>query len=154
MPTGPLPKEDAARNKTHEPTIPTTRLPPRGRRGKPPPCPRAYKLKPTGRAWWNWAWKTPQAAAWSTGDLYAIARRAMLEDELHKPTNESLTAAGVLREIRELDDRLGLTPKAMAALRWRILDGGDGSAKPAPKHAAGTSNVYRLPAFDPAAAGE
>jgi hypothetical protein len=28
---------------------------------------------------------------------------------------------GVMREMRELDDRLGLTPKAMAQLRWSIV---------------------------------
>jgi hypothetical protein len=32
----------------------------------------------------------------------------------------------ILREMRELDDRLGLTPKAMAQLRWTIK--GDGEA--------------------------
>ena len=28
----------------------------------------------------------------------------------------------IFREMRELDDRLGLTPKGMAALRWTIVD--------------------------------
>jgi hypothetical protein len=28
----------------------------------------------------------------------------------------------LLREMRELDDRLGLTPKGMAALRWVVVD--------------------------------
>lgn len=28
---------------------------------------------------------------------------------------------GVMREMRELDDRLGLTPKALAQLRWTIV---------------------------------
>lgn len=28
---------------------------------------------------------------------------------------------GVMREMRELDDRLGLTPKAMAQLRWTVV---------------------------------
>lgn len=34
----------------------------------------------------------------------------------------------ICREMRELDDRLGLTPKGLAALRWQIVD--DAPAKP------------------------
>lgn len=37
----------------------------------------------------------------------------------------------ICREMRELDDRLGLTPKAMAQLRWRIGDPGEESAEQA-----------------------
>ena len=28
----------------------------------------------------------------------------------------------IMREMREIDDRLGLTPKGLAALRWKIVD--------------------------------
>jgi hypothetical protein len=114
----------------------------------------------TGSAWWKWAWKTPQAAAWAPGHESLIARRASLEDDLAAlAAVESLdlldvldeeTAAAfkaviqrlaglvggrlaVLREMRELDDRLGLSPKGMAALRWEIV--GD-----APPEAAAKSN--------------
>ncbi|MGD9754564.1 MAG: hypothetical protein AB7W59_26535 [Acidimicrobiia bacterium] len=69
------------------------------------------------RAWWAWAWSTPQAAAWSVGDVVALARRARLEDVLAgDPSNMAVS-----REARELDDRFGLTPKGMAALRWKIV---------------------------------
>lgn len=77
-----------------------------------------------------------------------VARRASLEDDLAALENvrgldafEALTeeeemafrrliqrlsalATGrlaILREIRELDDRLGLSPKAMLAMRWEIV---------------------------------
>jgi hypothetical protein len=71
-------------------------------------------LGTAGKAWWAWAWKLPHACAWSAGDLYVVARRARLEDDARTVTSE--------REMRELDDRLGLTPKGMAALRWRIVE--------------------------------
>lgn len=103
-----------------------------------------------GRAWWRWAWSTPQAAAWDGGALQVVLRRARLEDavvllehfDLGEPPAdpdeladylETLkwviqvlkgAATGVLnvmREMRELDDRLGLTPKAMAQLRWKVV---------------------------------
>lgn len=143
---GPLPNPE--RRRRNAPTIPTTKLPAGGRAGRAPKVPTWVELGKAGRAWWGWAWKTPQAAAWSAGDEPMIGRRAALEDDLaalHKV--EGLDFADVLgaeraadvrdaisrvaalatgrlaimREMRELDDRLGLTPKGLAALRWTIV---------------------------------
>src|SRR4051812_12862603 len=75
---GPLPSPE--RRRRNAPTIPTTSLPASGRRGPVPRVPDGYELGEAGRAWWVWAWATPQAAGWSTGDLYVVARRAALED--------------------------------------------------------------------------
>jgi len=109
---GPLPKAAGQRRRRNAPTIPTTKLPAGGREGQPPKCP--YQLGRAGRAWWTWAWHTPQAAAWSDGDLFALARRARLEDD------SEMGVSARMREMRELDDRFGLTAKGMAALRWEI----------------------------------
>ena len=159
---GPLP--DPNRKRTNAPTIPTTDLPVSGRKGPAPKVPRWCLLGKAGSAWWRWAWSTPQAAAWDAGAVPAVARRASLEDDLAAVADvqsldllEVLEAehlaevrkivtrlAGlvsgrlqVLREMRELDDRLGLTPKALAALRYRIVpdrvddDVEDGGTPPA-----------------------
>lgn len=143
---GPLPNPQ--RRRTNAPTIPTTTLPAEGRSDPPPKIPAYVKLGKTGRAWWRWAWSTPQAAAWALGHEGTVARRAALEDDLGALEQvEGLdftdligdeTLAGdvraavqrvaalatgrlqIMKEMRELDDRLGLTPKAMAALRWSI----------------------------------
>ncbi len=144
MPRGPLPNPQ--RRRRNAPTIPTTNLPAGGRKGAPPECP--LEIADAGARWWAWAWATPQAAAWDDGQLYVIARRAQLEDDVATlDTVEGLDLdlvldaeelvdvrfvvkrlaalvtgrATILREQRELDDRLGLTPKATAALRWRIV---------------------------------
>jgi hypothetical protein len=115
-------------------------------------------LGKNGKAWWKWAWSTPQACAWGTavGLESAVARRAALEDDLRTLDNivDLIDLAGteteviaavrriaamatgrlqILREMREMDDRLGLTPKGMAALRWKVT----GDAAPAP---AGNGN--------------
>lgn len=147
MPRGPLPNPNHRRR--NEPTIPTTALPAGGRRAPAPTPPESADLGEAGVAWWQWAWVTPQAAGWSAGDLYMIARRASLEDDLATIASvEGVDLAELLgaeldaefrgvigrlaalatgrlplfREIRELDDRLGLTPKGLAALRWTIVD--------------------------------
>lgn len=142
---GPLPAPDALRR--NAPTIPTTSLPASGRKGVAPAPPFGMDLGAEGSAWWSWAWSTPQAAGWSVGDEYLVARRASLEDdlaalaavegldcgnldgaddELRKLIQRiAALATGrlqLMREMREIDDRLGLTPKGLAALRWKIVD--------------------------------
>lgn len=148
---GPLPDPNAQRR--NKPTIPTTNLPAGGRKGAAPKCP--HPLAAAGGSWWKWAWKTPQAAGWSKGDLYLVARRAQLEDDMATISEvESLDFGdlveteklaevrrvvgmlaalvggrlAIVREMREIDDRLGLTPKGMAALRWKIVDDEEGKA--------------------------
>jgi hypothetical protein len=150
---GPLPQPQ--RRRRNAPTIPTTKLPAGGRRGPVPRVPKGYDLGDRGKAWWRWAWRLPQACAWSAGDLYALARRAELEDDLERASEPNpggldllelfnagddprelaqiidftlrrlqQLAAGKLaieREMRELDNRFGLTPKGMADLRWTIV---------------------------------
>lgn len=173
MARGPLPSPDARRR--NAPTIPTTDLPAAGREGPAPDCP--YELGDAGLAWWEWAWATPQAAAWDPGSLYVVARRAQLEDDvaaiefveasdlladLLDGSDEAVkrvewmlgvlkrSATGkstLMKEMRELDERLGLTPKALAALRWKIVGTRDESPEsPAPS----SSKVRRLRAVDAA----
>ena len=143
---GPLPKENRARK--NAPTIPTTNLPVAGRTEPAPRIPSWVHLGKAGRAWWKWAWRTPQAAAWSSGAVDFVARRASLEDDMAAISDvegldvydivDADTLAAVrqvmgrlsalaigktqlCREMREIDDRLGLTPKGMAALRWKVV---------------------------------
>lgn len=148
---GPLPKSDKVRR--NAPAIPTSALPAAGRKGAAPKSPLA--LGKVGAKWWTWAWSLPQAAGWSVGDEYLIARRAALEDDLDAAyradfedlaglDDEELRALvrrlaslvtgrlGIMREMRELDDRLGLSPKGMAALRWKIVPIGDPTAGTTP----------------------
>lgn len=139
---GPLPQPQ--RRRRNAPTIPTTSLPAGGREGPIPDPPEWVSLGAAGRAWWAWAWSTPQSAGWSErAHLDAVARRAALQDDLYAIEldgslagldEEELRAlvctlkaivsgkATLLGKVTELDDRLGLTPKAMAQLRWTIVD--------------------------------
>lgn len=167
---GPLPDPNSRRR--NAPTIPTTSLPASGRPGSAPKVPGWVELGKSGKGWWAWAWKTPQAAGWSDGNLPMVAQRASLEDDLSALAEvEGLDFAGmddgtkdaelrrtvqrvaslatgklaILKECRELDDRLGLTPKGMAALRWTIVadtepeqdDAEDDAAPPAHIRLAG-----------------
>lgn len=143
---GPLPTDNPRRR--NAPTIPTTQLPASGRKGPVPKPPKWLHLGDAATAWWRWAWKTPTAAAWSAGMEPFVARRAMLEDELgHADTVADRLK--VLREIREHDDRLGLSPKSQAALRHKVVDDSDADVEPAV--AAKTSRWRDLRIVDSAA---
>lgn len=155
MARGPLPTPDRVRR--NAPTIPTTSLPVSGRRGVAPAPPFGLDFGAEGSAWWSWAWSTPQAAGWSVGDEYLISRRASLEDDLaalaaidgidfsdladeieNAVRRVAALATGrlqLMREMREIDDRLGLSPKGLAALRWKIVADAEQSATgdPGPK---------------------
>lgn len=172
MPPGPLPSPNARR--TNSPTVPTTRLPAGGRKGRPPNPPEGYNLGEAARIWWKWAWATPQACAWDAGARYTVARRARLEDDLvaigefdphaldwffssldlssEDAIWEAVRALGriigelqrlaggklaIEKEMRELDKRLGLDPKALAELRWVIVADETPAAKPKPAAADG-----------------
>ena len=139
MARGPLPDPNARR--TNAPTIPTTSLPQSGRTGRAPALPAWVKLGTAGRAWWAWAWKTPQACAWGTGVGMEsiVARRAALEDMLGGET----AALPLMKEMREIDDRLGLTPKGMANLRWKIV-ADEAPAVESDKPAAGVTRIDSL----------
>lgn len=116
-----------------------------------------YELRAAGAAWWAWAWETEQAKRWDGGALYAVARRARLEDDLaalelvdefdvesfmaEDPVEatrklqwmlETLkaSASGMLqlaKEMRELETQLGLGPKAMHGLGWKADEKPKGS---------------------------
>jgi hypothetical protein len=182
MSRGPLPQPGARRR--NAPTIQSTSLPADGRKGRTPKCP--YALRAAGTRWWRWAWRLPQAAKWDDGALYAVARRAQLEDDLAALEDVDLdelsdvlldlvhadedikrvqTAVrnlefgvrrlkglaggrlGVMKEMRELDGKLGLSPKALADLRWMIAQSEEDAAP-----TTGPAQVRRLRAVDPSAA--
>lgn len=146
MSRGPLPNPQARRR--NSPTIAAADLPAEGRRGEAPECP--LDLAEAGSCWWKWAWSTPQATKWDAGALYFVARRALLEDHaaaldfadeldlgdlfaaddfdaksrvewaLSLLKRSATGEVALMKEMRELDNRLGLNPKAMADLRWTI----------------------------------
>jgi hypothetical protein len=66
-----------------------------------------------GMAWWNWAWRLNIATQWTDADLSIVTRRAQLQDQWEATKDKALAA-----EMRQIDDRLGLNPRARAQLRW------------------------------------
>lgn len=108
------PKLDPSRGpRGRGPTI----LPAEGRKGDPPPWPLADSMDDDECDAWVQLWSTPQAVAWETlGWTRTVARycRVMVAAEDREAT------AAILAQATALEDRLGLTPKAMRLLLWSV----------------------------------
>jgi len=101
------------RNARVGPTI----LPAEGRKGAPPSWPLAGRHTAAEKITWAELWATPQAVAWETfgaGCVRVVARYCRL---LHSAEAMNKDA---LAEARQIEDKLGLTPKAMRMLLWVI----------------------------------
>lgn len=92
-------------------------LPSEGRKGTPPAWPLSVKQTAAEKVAWAALWSTPQAVAWDRlGWTRTVARycRVMVAAE------ERGAAPAVLAQATALEDRLGLTPKAMRLLLWEV----------------------------------
>lgn len=94
------------------------KLPAEGRQGDVPTWPLPGKTTAAEREAWAQLWRTPQAVAWERlGWTRTVARycRVMVACEKRDAT------AAMLAQATALEDRLGLTPKAMRLLLWEIV---------------------------------
>lgn len=109
------PKFDPARRNARSGPV---KLPAEGRQGDPPAWPLPGRTTVAERSAWVSLWHTPQAVAWEQlGWTRTVARycRIMVAAE-HR---DALPA--VMAQATSLEDRLGLTPKAMRLLLWEIV---------------------------------
>lgn len=114
--TSVAPKPGSINSKRNGVAFDWTNLPAEGRQGSPPPIPRSIKADAVARRWWADLWSTPQAAVWDqTGrSLWALL-------ELRCKANRDELTPALSAEMRQHEDRHGLSPKAMMQLRWRIV---------------------------------
>ena len=113
---GPAPKPSAERRRRNAPLANTVHLPSEGRPGDAPEWPYGKSAPKV----WGELWATPQAVAWERlGWTRVVARYAWLLRVVE--SGESDLSVGLLGELRQLEDRLGLTPMAMLRLRWEVV---------------------------------
>lgn len=111
---GPAPNPNAIRRNAR---VGPLRLPAEGRQGPPPPWP-FRNCWPGEDTAWTALWATPQAVAWEQmgpGMVRAVARFCRLCVQAEESDEPALTA------IQQLEDRLGLNPKAMRTLMWEVV---------------------------------
>lgn len=141
---GPPPKPASQRRRRNAPAA-SKKLPARGRR-RAPRLPDAEHMLESTRAWWKTVWASPMAANWIDADMPAVVRLAQLHDltarELRGWTVRddvgglaldedvpglvrvhlagAMVSVQLLAEMRQLEDRLGLTPMARRRLQWEL----------------------------------
>lgn len=111
MPQTVPPKPDAVRRNARSGI---EMLPAEGRQGDAPLWPLDL-MTPAEADLWRDLWATPQAVAWErhgwTRVVARYVRCVLAAEELNKDA---------MSEARQLEDRLGLTPKAMRMLMWQV----------------------------------
>jgi hypothetical protein len=111
---GPAPNPNA-RRRNARPAF--RRLPSAGRRGELPAWPLSSRASAAERGLWAELWASPQAVAWEElGWIRTVARYTRITIAAERPR----AIAAVMSEARQLEDRLGLNPKAMRSLGWEI----------------------------------
>lgn len=109
---GPSPNPNARR--ANAPTIAWVTLP-ASPDVKVPKLPSWRKWSAATQRWWRDLWSKPQAAMWEP-DGSTLVTLACLYDDLIAGRAE---ASKVSAEMRQHEDRHGLSPRAMIQLRWR-----------------------------------
>jgi hypothetical protein len=93
-------------------------LPAEGRKGPAPEWPLPGALTSDESSAWAQLWATPHAAAWEKlGWVRTVARYCRVMVAAEQPDAK----AALLAQATALEDRLGLTPKAMRMLLWQIV---------------------------------
>lgn len=90
-------------------------LPATGRSGPPPKWPLSGRPPNV----WSELWSLPQAVAWERLSLQRIVARYALK--LLK-SEKADAAASLCAEVRQMEDRLGLSAMAMLRLGWTVED--------------------------------
>ena len=122
-----MPQPPSFQPRARNPRVGPLNLPGEGRQGEAPPWPLPGKATPAEREAWRQLWATPQAWAWELlGWTRSVGRycRVMVAAEMPG------ASPPLLAQATALEDRLGLTPKAMRLLLWQI-DGGAAAEQPA-----------------------
>lgn len=93
-------------------------LPAQGRQGDPPPWPLPDPPSAAETQAWADLWATPQAVAWERlGWTRTVGRYCRMMVAAEAPGAK----AALLAQVTALEDRLGLTPKSMRLLLWRVV---------------------------------
>ena len=110
---GPAPKLNPVRRNARTGPL---MLPAEGRTGEPPKWPLTDQSEAEMDAWAD-LWASPQAVAWEKmGWTRLVARFCRLLVAAESPE----ASIALLAEVRQLEDRLGLSPMSMRRLLWQV----------------------------------
>lgn len=95
------------------------RLPAEGYQGAIPEWPLVELPSEAETTVWSRVWRSPQASAWARlGWQGPVARYCRLVAAV----GDDFTNASLHGQVTALEDRLGLTPKAMRLMLWEVVE--------------------------------
>lgn len=115
------PKPEGQKVTRHAPKFDWTPLPASGRKGRAPKMPAKRPWSKATKDAWADLWRSPQAVAWDQSGRTLHGWLLAHEDAILAGENGK-SLGPMLAEMRAIEDRHGLNPKAMLQLRWRIVD--------------------------------
>lgn len=133
--SGPPPNPNAQRRNAR---VGPQKLPKGGRKGAIPKWPLAIEPSEEEYKAWRELWRTPQAVIWQQQEWTRfVARycRVMVEAEQPKAKFQ------VRAEARQMEDKLGLTPKAMKMLMWEVVEDEVAAARQTSNAASARSRI-------------
>lgn len=86
--------------------------------GPTPEWPLRSDLSESEKDLWNSLWRKPQAKMWILGGHQRVVARYVIVTAIAEDPSEP--NAALLAEVRQLEDRLGLSPMAMRRLQWEV----------------------------------
>lgn len=92
-------------------------LPAGGRKGPTPKWPIEPPADAEEKAHWARLWRKPQAVVWEQQELHEVVARYC---RIAVAATKRDAYASVMAQASSLEDRLGLTPRAMRMLLWQI----------------------------------
>jgi hypothetical protein len=143
---GPAPKPLSHRRRTNA-VAGARQLDGAGRIGAAPKPKTKTKLCATAVAYWRTIWASPMALVYTDADVFPLTRLVLLVHE----RDQGRGSASADGELRQLEDRFGLSPMSRRRLNWEI--NAAAAARVAELHAvpggARPSAVDRLRGLDP-----
>lgn len=91
------------------------------RTGPAPELPDRFRGEPDVERWWKRVWGSEIAGAYLDVDVPALERGAMLVSEI----SSGEFPASYLSELRNIEDRFGLSPAGRQRLMWMVAREGD-----------------------------
>ncbi len=110
-----------------------------------PDLPGRSKMLASTRAWWEAVWRSPMANAYLEADSLALIRLAQMIDL----ASRGEANAALLTEIRQLEDRTGLSPLARRRLEWSVAGPAEVHSLDSGKASARRERLARVRATDP-----
>lgn len=104
---------------------------------RPPAAP--PKWSAATKKWWKLIWDSPMAAVWLESDVPALIRLG----HLIELTEKVKVSALIVGEIRQIEDRFGLSPKSRRMLQWEIAQAEEEPAeqpRSRPRHLKAVAN--------------